>query len=187
MASNLLAPEGGAALAEGLKGNATLTSLECTCQMRKVLSDQRRQPLTVVGQRTSSAFVGSLRDNNLTNYGKDMSGVHKLAEALPQTKIEKLKCVPLSPLFQIRKSRLVGPASAAADTGRLKPLFGSLARNALCGVKDDRFSDSDSDDEDGNGKYTTEGITALCDGLKGSAVTSLECAAMPNQEGGWSR
>ena len=26
----------------------------------------------------------------------------------------------------------------------------------------------------------TEGITALCDGLKGSAVTSLECAAAPN-------
>ena len=25
-------------------------------------------------------------------------GVHKLAEVLPQTKIEKLKCVPLSPL-----------------------------------------------------------------------------------------
>ena len=27
---------------------------------------------------------------------------------------------------------------------------------------------------------TPEGITALCEGLKGSAVTSLECAAAPN-------
>ena len=29
----------------------------------------------------------------------------------------------------------------------------------------------------GNGTYTAEGITALCEGLKGSGVTSLECAA----------
>ena len=28
-------------------------------------------------------------------------------------------------------------------------------------------------DEDGRGTYTAEGITALCEGLKGSAVTSL--------------
>ena len=28
---------------------------------------------------------------------------------------------------------------------------------------------------------TTEGIIALCEGLKGSAVTSLECAAAPMQ------
>ena len=38
----------------------------------------------------------------------------------------------------------------------------SLDNNALCGI-----------DEDGNGTYTAEGITALCEGLKGSAVTSL--------------
>ena len=29
----------------------------------------------------------------------------------------------------------------------------------------------------GRGTYTTEGITKLCEGLKGSAVTSLGCAA----------
>ena len=46
------------------------------------------------------------------------------------------------------------------------PTHGSLAGNELCGV-----------DEDGDGEYTTEGITALCTGLKGSAVTLLECAA----------
>ena len=49
------------------------------------------------------------------------------------------------------------------------PTHGSLAYNQLCGV-----------DFDGNGKYTTEGITALCEGLKGSSVTSLKCAAAPS-------
>ena len=43
--------------------------------------------------------------------------------------------------------------------------FGSLDSNALCGV--DQYGDG----------YTAEGITKLCKGLKGSAVTSLECAA----------
>ena len=43
----------------------------------------------------------------------------------------------------------------------------SLA-DALCGVN-----------EYGEGTYTAEGITKLCEALKGSAVTSLECAAPP--------
>ena len=38
----------------------------------------------------------------------------------------------------------------------------SLAYNVLCGI-----------DEYGNGQYTTEGINALCEGLKASSVTSL--------------
>ena len=41
-----------------------------------------------------------------------------------------------------------------------------MAGNQLCGV-----------DRRGNGTYSTEGITKLCEGLKGSAVTSLKCAA----------
>ena len=44
--------------------------------------------------------------------------------------------------------------------------LGSLAGNQLCGL-----------DWRGDGTYTTEGITKLCEGLKGSAVTSLKCAA----------
>ena len=40
-----------------------------------------------------------------------------------------------------------------------------LARNWLCGLT-----------QHGSGIYTAEGITKLCEGLKGSAVTSLECA-----------
>ena len=34
----------------------------------------------------------SLANNNLTYFGHDMSGVLKLAEALPQTKITSLTC-----------------------------------------------------------------------------------------------
>ena len=44
----------------------------------------------------------------------------------------------------------------------------SLADNVLCGVKY------------GEGTYTAEGITKLCEALKGSAVTSLKCAAAPS-------
>ena len=45
---------------------------------------------------------------------------------------------------------------------------GSLACNELCGL-----------DYQGCGIYTTEGINKLCEALKGSAVTSLECASAP--------
>ena len=45
------------------------------------------------------------------------------------------------------------------------PSLGSLAENQLCGL------------DEGYGTYTAEGITKLCEGLKGSAVTSLKCAA----------
>ena len=37
--------------------------------------------------------------------------------------------------------------------------------NQLCGL-----------DDGGHGEYTTAGITELCEGLKGSSVTSLRCA-----------
>ena len=40
--------------------------------------------------------------------------------------------------------------------------------NELCGL-----------DQWGNGIYKAEGITKLCEGLKGSAVTSLKYAAPP--------
>ena len=40
-----------------------------------------------------------------------------------------------------------------------------MASNQLCGL-----------DEDGKGTYTAEGITKLCEGLKGSAVAALQCA-----------
>ena len=42
----------------------------------------------------------------------------------------------------------------------------SLEANQLCGLN--RY---------GEGTYIAEGITKLCEGLKGIAVTSLKCAA----------
>ena len=57
--------------------------------------------------------------------------------------------------------------SAPIDT---PPSLGSLAGNQLCGLG--YFGP-------GTGTYTAKGITKLCEGLKGSTVTSLECAAAP--------
>jgi hypothetical protein len=41
-----------------------------------------------------------------------------------------------------------------------------LVNNIRCGL-----------DWEGGGTYTTVGLTKLCEGLKGSAITSLKCAA----------
>ena len=43
-----------------------------------------------------------------------------------------------------------------------------MANNQICGLN--RL---------GNGTYTVEGITKLCEALKESAVTSLKCATRP--------
>ena len=56
--------------------------------------------------------------------------------------------------------------SAPIDT--VTPHLCSLANNHLCGL-----------DDGGRGNYTAKGITKLCEALKGSAVTSLKCAAAP--------
>ena len=61
-----------------------------------------------------------------------------------------------------RRPEVFAFLSAPIDT---PPFLGSLGNTELCGV-----------DHWGDGTYTTEGITKLCDGLKGSAVTSIECA-----------
>jgi len=44
-----------------------------------------------------------------------------------------------------------------------------LGCNQLCGIN--YFCDPST--------YTTEGIAKLCEGLKGSAITSLKCVAAP--------
>ena len=56
--------------------------------------------------------------------------------------------------------------SAPLDT---PPFLGSLANTELCGLGCY-----------GDGDYTAEGITKLCEALKGSAVTWLKCAATPD-------
>ena len=46
---------------------------------------------------TARFFVRSLASNNLTDYGKVMSGVIKLAEALKTNScLRELKCVPFN-------------------------------------------------------------------------------------------
>ena len=83
-------------------------------------------------------------------------GASALAAILKETQITNLKCAA---------PRAFAFVSMPIDT---PPSLGSLADNQLCGLNND-----------GEGTYTAEGITKLCEGLKGSAVTSLECAAAP--------
>ena len=63
------------------------------------------------------------------------------------------------------KSTLALYASSPDHT--LPSLARSLSNNALCGVSTDAIG------RPTGGTYTAVGITALCEGLKGSAVTSL--------------
>ena len=73
-------------------------------------------------------------------------------------------------------SRVFAFVSAPLDTPALspsRPTHGSLADSQLCGLALDRR------DYTTKGTYTAEGITKLCEGLKGSAVTSLKCATRP--------
>ena len=69
------------------------------------------------------------------------------------------------PLGARTSSQVFAFLSAPIDT---PPFLGSLSSNQLCGIT-----------YLGTGNYTAEGITKLCEALKGSAVTSLKCAATP--------
>ena len=73
-------------------------------------------------------------------------------------------------LARVRR-RTVAPALLPGPPGTRPhphPFARSLEDNVLCGIG-----------TKGEGTYTTEGITKLCEGLQGSAVTSLQCAAAP--------
>ena len=69
------------------------------------------------------------------------------------------------------------PRSSAPPLSRQAPLAPaptltlacSLGNNQLCGIGKNNCG----------GTYTTEGIIELCEGLRGSAITSLECATAP--------
>ena len=60
----------------------------------------------------------------------------------------------------------------------LDSLACSLANNQLCGLY---YEYEQGYDAQLKGTYTAEGITKLCEVLKGSAVTSLKCAATPKR------
>jgi hypothetical protein len=85
-------------------------------------------------------------------------GASALAAILKETQITHMKCAA-APECSL---------SCQCPLTLATPHLCSLGNNQLCGL-----------DYDGRGIYTAEGITKLCDGLKGSAVTSLECAAAP--------
>ena len=70
--------------------------------------------------------------------------------------LKELKCAA---------ARVFAFLSMPLDTRRPHPYLHSLGSNRLCGLE-----------ADGYGTYTSEGITKLCEGLKGSSVTSLRCA-----------
>ena len=89
-------------------------------------------------------------------------GITKLCKGLKGSAVTSLKCAA-TPGVAHSSALFV---SMPIDT---PPSLGSLTGNQLCGLYED-------DDGDIQGNYTTMGITKLCEGLKGSAVTSLRCA-----------
>ena len=86
----MLGPEGGKAFAEVLP-KSSLTSLKCATA--HVLAFCVSAPI----EHFDCICTHSLENNDLTNYGKDKSGVVKLAESLPQSKLQSLKCAATQP------------------------------------------------------------------------------------------
>ena len=72
-------------------------------------------------------------------------------------------------------SRRTSPSVCQSPLTRLLSQHHAPVAFAASSLRDNGFGGY-YDDED-TFISTTEGITALCEGLKGSAVTSLECAA----------
>ena len=54
-----------------------------------------------------------------------------------------------------------------------------MGQNQLCGIGHSSYELSGLDENGRLAAYTPEGITKLCEGLEGSAIDSLECAAAP--------
>ena len=93
LSRNKLGAAGASAIASLLK-TMQISSLKRAAQPRtlpqwlRVLS----APIDTRDVSPSQPPACSMSENNLTNYGRDMSGLLKLVEILPQTKIESLKC-----------------------------------------------------------------------------------------------
>ncbi len=95
--------EGIDALCEGLKGSS-VTSLRCVQTTASPQLHASRRTMSSPHEHTCTfPALGSLASNELTNRGKDMSGVLKLAEALPKSQIRELRCAaartPLCPFI----------------------------------------------------------------------------------------
>ena len=92
--------------------------------------------------------------NNLTDYGEDMSGLLKLAEVLPQTKIESLGCAA---------AQVFAFVSAPIDTPTLSPSPILSPDRSL----------------EGNG-IGAEGASALAAILNETKITVLKCIPFSN-------
>ena len=100
---------------------------------------------------TAPPLVRSLRLNGIR-----AKGAVALAAVLKDTKITTLECAAYPQSIALVSTPIDTPCS-----------LGILSWNQLCGITEVY----------GCGTYTVEGITKLCEGLKGSSVTSLMCAA----------
>ena len=83
-----------------------------------------------------------------------MEGAKAIAAVLKDSQLSTLRCAATPNLHS--------PYTRQSPLNTSPPLACSLAGNCVCGLN-----------WRGEGTYTAEGITALCEGLKGSAVTSL--------------
>ena len=88
-------------------------------------------------------------------------GITKLCEGLKGSAVTSLECAAAPKCLLWCQRPLTLPL----------PIHGSLSGNQLCGIYKHHGRLL--------GTFTAEGITKLCEGLKGSAVTSLKCAAAP--------
>ena len=112
-----------------------------------------------VAYRLESNCIGGYYDK--AKFVASTAGIIALCEGLKGSSVTLLECAAAT---HPKRSPFL---SAPVDTPSSR---GSLRDNHLCGVS-----------RHGHGTYTTEGITKLCEGLKGSAMTSLRCADAPKR------
>ena len=121
-----------------------------------------------------SASIDTAQHLPLCSHARSLSGndlgpkgCAALAEGLRgNTTLQSLKCTPPGARTGPKRSLLCQCSLTLLSS--LGSLDGNW--NQLCGVYNDMHGGT-------HGTYTTLGITKLCEVLKGSAVTSLECAA----------
>ena len=122
-----------------------------------------QRPLTLLhccaGSLAGNRLCGVYNSHGHTWGTYTAEGITKLCEGLKGSSVTSLECAAAQRLLFM---------SAPADTPHSHAC--SLSANFLCGLHE-------NGDGDIQGTYTAEGINKLCEALKESAVTSLECAA----------
>ena len=145
--------KGIASLCEGLK-QSNVTSLRCGACILNM-----RVIAVLIAQLTLECILFvfcSLAGNRL-----DVEGTKIVAAVLKDTQISNLKYLASQP-----KLGMLCDSGSYRTFDHVCAVVYSLDVNQLCGT-----------DRMGNGKYTAEGITVLCEGLKQSNVTTLRCGA----------